>query len=104
MDYNVVVTIDAEKDMEQYLRYLIFQKENKQAAQSVLNDFEDTKKKLSFVADSLQECENPRLRKRGYRCIRFLHHRYFMLYRIEGRRVFIDRVFHELQDYENKMK
>lgn len=35
--------------------------------------------------------------------INFLKHRYFMLYRIESNLVFIDDIFHELQDYENKM-
>ena len=28
---------------------------------------------------------------------------YFILYRIEGNLVFIDNIFHELQDYENKI-
>lgn len=40
----------------------------------------------------------------GYHRINFLRHRYFMLYRIEENTVFIDDIFHELQDYENKMK
>lgn len=35
--------------------------------------------------------------------INFLNHRYFMLYRIVDNVVFIDKIFHELQDYENKM-
>ncbi|MFR2038592.1 MAG: type II toxin-antitoxin system RelE/ParE family toxin, partial [Anaerobutyricum sp.] len=33
----------------------------------------------------------------------FLSHRYFMLYRIENDTVYVDNIFHELQDYENKM-
>lgn len=33
----------------------------------------------------------------------FMAHRYFMLYRIEGDRAIIDAIFHELQDYENRM-
>ena len=33
----------------------------------------------------------------------FLSHRYFMLYRIENDTVYVDKIFHELQDYENKM-
>ena len=35
--------------------------------------------------------------------VNFLSHRYFMLYRVEGDTVYVDNIFHELQDYENKM-
>ena len=58
---------------------------------------------LKHVAGSLKLCDNPRLRQLEYRCINFLNHRYFMLYRIVDNVVFVDNIFHELQDYENKM-
>ena len=103
MDYKVVVTIDAEKDLDGFLLYLLQKKHSKQAAKSVLDDFEETKKNMSQVAGSLKLCENPRLKKLGYRRINFLSHRYFMLYRLVGNTVIIDNIFHELQDYENKM-
>ena len=48
-------------------------------------------------------CDNPRLRTLGYHRINFMSHRYFMLYRIEGNTVYVDNVFHELQDYENRI-
>lgn len=34
---------------------------------------------------------------------RFITYLYFMLYRIENNTVYVDNIFHELQDYENKM-
>ena len=58
---------------------------------------------MSNVAGSLKLCDNPKLRVLGYRRINFLSHRYFMLYRIENNIVYVDNIFHELQDYENKM-
>ena len=79
MDYKVVVTSDAEEDLDRFLQYLLFEKKNEPAAGNILDDF-------------------------GYHRINFLRHRYFMLYRIEENTVFIDDIFHELQDYENKMK
>ncbi len=103
MDYNVVVTKDAEADLDSFIKYLIFEKENKLAAKNVLNDFDATVESLKHVAGSLKLCDNPRLHQLEYRRINFLNHRYFMLYRIVGDVVFIDNIFHELQDYENKM-
>lgn len=44
MDYKIVVTEDAEADLDRYISYLLFGKKNKQAAKNVLEDFEKTKK------------------------------------------------------------
>ena len=103
MEYKVVVTSDAEEDLERFIKYLIFEKESKQAAENVLNDYDVTIESLKHVAGSLKLCDNPRLCQLEYRRINFLNHRYFMLYRIVDNVVFVDNIFHELQDYENKM-
>ena len=103
MDYKVVVTQDAEEDLERFIKYLVFEKESMQAAENVLNDYDATIESLKHVAGSLKLCDNPRLRQLEYRRINFLNHRYFMLYRIVDSVVFVDNIFHELQDYENKM-
>ena len=66
---------------------------------SSLNDFEATKISLSNVGGSLKLCDNPKLRELGYRRMNFLSHHYFMLYRIKNDTVYIDDIFHELQDY-----
>ena len=104
MDYRIVVTPDAKKDLDQFIKYLMDEKKNKQAAKNVLDDFEATKESLKYVAGSLKLCDNPRLKKLRYRRINFLSHNYFMMYRIVDQIVFIDNVFHELQDYEDKMR
>lgn len=103
MDYKVVVTNDAEDDLERFIKYLIIEKKSMQAAENLLNDYDVTIESLKHVAGSLKLCDNPRLRQLEYRRINFLNHRYFMLYRIVDDVVFVDNIFHELQDYENKM-
>ena len=103
MDYRIVVTKDAEEDLDRFVQYLIFEKKSMQAAQNVLNDYDATIESLKHVAGSLKLCDNPRLHRLEYRRINFLNHRYFMLYRIVDNIVFVDSIFHELQDYENKI-
>lgn len=103
MGYKIVVTQDAEEDLERFVKYLLFEKESIQAAQNVLEDYDATIESLKHVAGSLKLCDNPKLRKLEYRRINFLNHRYFMMYRIVDGIVFVDNIFHELQDYENKM-
>ena len=103
MVYKVVVTAEAESELDHFIAYLLFEKNSVQAASNVLDDFEETKKSLAAAAGSLKYCDNPKLRALGYRRINFLSHRYFMLYRIEGDRAVIDGIFHELQDHEHHM-
>ena len=38
MEYKVVVTSDAEEDLDRFIRYLLFEKRSEQAATNVLND------------------------------------------------------------------
>lgn len=104
MDYKIRVTTDAQEDLDRFIRYLLIEKQSDQAARNVLNDFDETIDNLKSVAGSLEQCKNPRLRELGYYRINFLKHRYFMLYRIVDDVVFVDNIFHELQDYENKIK
>ena len=104
MDYKVLVTSEAENDLNRFVQYLLWVKKCRSAAKNVLDDFEVTVERLKYTAGSLKLCENPRLKKLGYRRMNFLRHRYFLLYRVEGKLVYVDSVFHELQDYENKIK
>lgn len=101
MAYKIVVTPDAEADLDNFISYLLFEKQNVQAASNLLDDFEETKNILADVATSLKYCENPKLKKLGYRRINFQKHSYFMLYRTITDMVIIDNIFHDLQDYEN---
>lgn len=103
MDYKIVLIRDAEMDLDRFITYLLFEKKSEQAARNLLNDFEATKASMTNVAGSLKFCDNPKLRELGYHRTNFLSHRYFMLYRIENNTVYLDNIFHELQDYENKM-
>ncbi len=61
MEYKVVITSDAEEDLDRFVRYILFVKQNPQAATNVLNDFEEAKQSLSSIAGSLQLCDNPHL-------------------------------------------
>ena len=103
MDYKVVITEDAEADLDAFIRYLLFEKMNRQTAAAVFDEFEATKESLKRVAGALKLCDNPRLSALGYRRTNFLSQRYFMLYRIEDDTAVVDNIFHELQDFENKV-
>lgn len=104
MEYKIVLTRNAEEDLENFILYLLIEKQNEQAAANLLNDFEATQNKLKYSAETLNYCKHPKLKKMGYRRMNFISHHYFILYRIVNNCVYIDNIFHNLQDYENKLE
>lgn len=103
-NYKVQLTSEAENDLDSFVSYMLFNLENPQAARHLTDDFEKTKEKLSTVAGSTSLCKKSRLAALGYRRFNFLQMKYFMLYRMEGNTAVVDNIFHQLQDYENKLR
>lgn len=104
MDYEVVLTGLAREQLDRIIYYILYELKNEQAANSVLEDANNTKLRLSRTAGNLRKCEDSVLQALGYRTIHFKYHKYFMIYRIEGNVVYVDGVYHDLQDYENILK
>ena len=71
---------------------------------NVMEDFDGTVARLSHMADSLKLCDDSRLRAGGYRTIHFQKHKYLMVYTIEGNRICVEGIYHDLQDYENILR
>ena len=99
--FDVIISPKALAQLNSYIDYLQYTLLNDQAAFNVWQDALDTRKMLSKIAGSLNPCSHPMLEKHGYRQMNFLHHRYLMLYRIEDQTVYVDAIYHQLQDYEN---
>ena len=104
MVYNVEMTERAEEQLDAFARYLVVNLKNPQAASNLLADATDLEESLAYVAGSIPLCDDPELRMRGIRKIRFTKHRYLWLYRVEDDTVYIMAMYHELQDYENIFK
>ena len=80
------------------------EKQNEQAAESLVRDYEDTVERLRNVAGSLKLIDNPRYGQAGYRKIRFLNHDYYLIYRVEGDTAIIYRMLHDLQDMDKALR
>ena len=104
MEYDVVLTVQAQTDFREIINYLVYELQNQQAAASVTDDFDDTVARLSHVAGSLELCDDSVLRTRGYRTIHFRKHKYLMVYTIDGDRAYVEGIYHDLQDYEGILR
>lgn len=54
MNYDIVLTENAEEDLEAFVSYILHEKQNPQAARSILDDFDQTTDILSRTAGSLK--------------------------------------------------
>ena len=77
---------------------------NDHAATALLDDFDETIEKLSEVAGSLKPLDDQELADEGYRKIRLRRHRYYLIYRVEGKQAIVDRMLHDLQDIDKALK
>jgi len=100
MTYKVIITEQAQHQLDMYVGYTAEKLKNKQAARAILSDAKDTKKMLSLVADKLALCDDDILRQHGYRKIIFKKHNFLMIYRLDGKTAVVDAMYHVLQDYE----
>lgn len=101
MEYKVILSDFAKQQLDEILFYICITLCNETAARSVLQDAENTIQKLAQSGGSLKICYEPELAQYGYRKIHFSSHRYIMLYIVVGKGIHIDRIYHELEDYQN---
>ena len=101
MDYQVILSDLAKRQLDDILFYIYATLDNEVAAARILEDAEYTIQKLAQIGDSLKICEEPELAEYGYRKMHFLSHRCLMLYTINGTCIHVDRIYHALEDYKN---
>ncbi len=102
--YNVTITPNVYDKLNQYLSYLLFVIKSKQAFDAVKKDFKETIEELSRVALSLQDPPEIELRKRNLKRIHFRRHKYILLYWLDGDEAVVVYIFHESEDYLNKLE
>ena len=101
MRFNVEISNLAIEQYDKFLAYIYYVLNNPQAAENLLQDFDETINILEERADNFGYCQSERLRRLGFHKIHFRRHRYLFVYRIKNSRVLVEGMYHELQDYEN---
>lgn len=101
MEYKVVFTEESREDIDSIMSYMIFELQNRQAADYFYDALKGTVEILKTSAGAFQLCLNSKLKDMGYRRLNLAKSKYFLLYRIEHSVVFVEGVFHQLQDFEN---
>ena len=103
-EYKAVITKQAQANLRGKLAYILDRLKNPQAVQSVYEDYKLTRDTLEEVADTIREPDSMELKRRDLKRINFRTHNYFILFRIQEDRVEITNIFHDSEDFENKLR
>lgn len=103
MAYKVIVTENAAQQVENILDYIIYRLHNEKAAIEILYEIEATYKSLEYLAESMAFCYDSYLKAKGYRKISLRNYDYVLLYQIVDDKVYVNGVFHMLENYRDKL-
>ena len=103
MAYKLVVTENAAQQIESIVDYIMYRLHNKQAAIDVINDVEKAYTKLRVMPEAFAYCYDRYLFAKGYRKLTLEKHQYIILYQIKDRVVYVNGVFHMLENYREKL-
>lgn len=105
MPYQLKVSAEAQKDIEECYNYLYYKLEgigNPRIAEKFKTDLEKTFEMISLFAESIAFCEDEDLRAQGLRKIQLSHYKYLVFYHMENKRTgIIDLVCHAKRNYKN---
>lgn len=104
MTYKIVVSQRANEQMEEIIAYIMQKLQNRQAAKAVYDDIMNAYDKLEYMAEATVLCEDPYLAVKGYRRLALEHHNYILLYQVDGNMVYVNGIFHMLEDYQEKIR
>lgn len=97
MAYSVHFAAEALADQESIVHYLAVTLINHEAAKHFIGELEEIASLLEEMPGAFPFSSEPRLRTLGYQKALFMN--YVLLFRTEGKTVYIVRIFHQSQNY-----
>lgn len=103
MAYKLIVTDHADELIDRLAGYLVDKLKNTDAAKHFLNELEDVYSHLEDNPFMFAESPDKNLAKRGYRIALFHSMSYRVVFRVDKQKVYIVGIYHDLEDYGNKV-
>lgn len=99
--YDVEITQRAKDHFRGHIGYIVNKLRNPDAAWKFRDALDEAVRELTDHPETAPLCADPALRPFGYRKKLIPDTRYLCICRIDGNVVWIEGVYHQLQDYEN---
>ena len=105
MHYSIIITKNTERHIDNILNYLCNTLNNYQAARGLLSEIEHVYNNLEKMPEMYPYMKQPILKLKEYQKAMILHYNYVMIFRVDRneKKVYILGIFHELEDYIDKL-
>ena len=103
MIYKSNVTEHADELLDNLVYHLIYRLMNKQAARRLLDSIDVIYERLEVNPFQFAECRDVYLANKGYREAVVPHMNYIVVFDVRTDVVNVVGIFHELEDYKNKL-
>ena len=103
MGYKLIITERAEELLAGLTDYILYRLKNQQAAVHLLNSIEHLYDRLEENPLQFPECRDRYLSHLGYREAVLPDMKYLVIYKVRADKVYVVGVFHELEQYSNKL-
>jgi plasmid stabilization system protein ParE len=103
MAYRVIITDRAEELLDQLVNYILLKFKNEQAAKHLLDDIEQLYDRLEDNPYQFADCRDPFLKSKRYKEAIVKNMDYILIFRIDGDTVYVLGIFHQLENYKNKL-
>ena len=103
MIYKLNVTEHADEQLDNLVYHLIYRLMNKQAARRLLDSIDVIYERLVVNPFQFAECRDAYLANKGYREAIVPHMNYIVVFDVRTDVVNVVGIFHELEDYKNKL-
>ncbi|HJC22761.1 MAG TPA: type II toxin-antitoxin system RelE/ParE family toxin [Candidatus Eisenbergiella merdavium] len=103
MTYKLIIAEHAEELLDEIIYHLIFHFKSSQAAAHLLDSLEQIYFRLEDNPFQFPPSRDPYLNNRHYREALLSDMSYLVLFRVEGKNVFISGIFHQAENYGEKL-
>ena len=101
--YKLNITERADELLDNLVYHLIYRLMNKQAARRLLDSIDVIYERLEVNPFQFAECRDVYLANKGYREAVVPHMNYIVVFDVRTDVVNVVGIFHELEDYKNKL-
>ncbi|MDO4554919.1 MAG: type II toxin-antitoxin system RelE/ParE family toxin [Lachnospiraceae bacterium] len=103
MAYRLIITDRAEELLAQLVSHILFKFKNEPAAKYLLDGIEQLYDRLEDNPYQFADCRDFFLKRKGYKEAVVKDMDYILIFRIEGDVVYVLGIFHQLENYKEKI-
>lgn len=103
MGYRIIITDEANGQVDDIIDYVVNVLKNLTAARAIIDDIELAYKRIESSAEAFAYCEDSYIAAKEYRKLALDNHDYVIIYRVEEDLAYVVGVFHMMQDYVSKL-